>query len=233
MNDIIDLGNDPDMDFDLFADEDELSGAITKENDTTATSKEEANKEETNKKEGNKEETNKEEASTEEANERTNIESRADQKSTLTSSPSKEEVAKDESNLVEADIPNPIEAAFESAETETAKKTTKSLAEKPPIFEFGGAKEEINDSSQTFEELRIEKATDFPELEDGKRVKWAVVYGKISKDVSDAKTTSIGKMKTEIEDSKEFIDSLKKSKDKNPTCILKPRVTAQSKGGKA
>jgi PRTRC genetic system protein A len=37
-------------------------------------------------------------------------------------------------------------------------------------------------------------------------------------------------MKTDIEASKEFTDSLKKAKDKNPACKIKPRVTAQSKG---
>jgi PRTRC genetic system protein A len=37
-------------------------------------------------------------------------------------------------------------------------------------------------------------------------------------------------MKTDIETSNEFIDGLKKAKDKNPVCKVKPRVTAQSKG---
>jgi hypothetical protein len=39
-------------------------------------------------------------------------------------------------------------------------------------------------------------------------------------------------MKSDIEASKEFLDALKKSKDKNPVCKVKPRVTAQSKGVK-
>ena len=98
------------------------------------------------------------------------------------------------------------------------------------MFEYAGATEDITDISKTFEELRIEKANDFPELEDGKRVSWSVEYGKVTKNVSDPKNTSIAKMKTDIEMSKEFMDALKKSKDKNPACKVKPRVTAQSKG---
>ena len=105
------------------------------------------------------------------------------------------------------------------------------LEDKPPIFEYAGANANIDDTSKTFDELRIEKATDFPELEDGKRVSWTVEYGKIIKTVSDPKGMSIGKMKSDIETSKEFEDSLKKrGADKNPVCKIKPRVTAQSKG---
>ena len=102
--------------------------------------------------------------------------------------------------------------------------------EKPPVFVYAGATENIDDTSMTFDELRIEKAHDFPELDDGKRVSWSVEYGKITKAVSDPKGTSISKMKSTIEMSKEFQDSLKRAKDKNPVCKVKPRVTAQSKG---
>ena len=45
-----------------------------------------------------------------------------------------------------------------------------SLFDKPPIFSYGGAKETIKDASMTFEELRIAKADDFPELGEGKKV---------------------------------------------------------------
>ena len=37
-------------------------------------------------------------------------------------------------------------------------------------------------------------------------------------------------VKRDIERSKGFLDSLKKAKDKNPDCLVKPKVTAQSKG---
>ena len=129
------------------------------------------------------------------------------------------------------------DSTAEPAKTETPTKPPETkdavspdLSEKPPVFEYAGATENINDTSKTFDELRIEKATDFPELDDGKRVSWSVEYGKINKSVADPKGTSIGKMKSDIEASKEFTDSLKKAKDKNPVCKIKPRVTAQSKG---
>jgi len=125
---------------------------------------------------------------------------------------------------------NPIEAAVNAAETKDAEKSQQSLMEKPPVFEYAGASEVIEDSAQTFDELRIEKAKDFPELEDGKRVSWTVEYGKSIKTVADPKGTSIAKMKSDIETSKDFLDSLKKAKDKNPVCKIKPKVTAQSKG---
>lgn len=117
------------------------------------------------------------------------------------------------------------------AEPKEADKPQQDNTEKPPVFEYAGAMEVIDDTSKTFDELRIEKSSDFPELEDGKRVSWTVEYGKITKTVTDPKGTSIGKMKSDIETSKEFADSLKKrGADKNPTCKVKPRVTAQSKG---
>jgi PRTRC genetic system protein A len=113
----------------------------------------------------------------------------------------------------------------------TKEPTPDGFADKPPVFVYAGAMEAINDASVTFEELRIEKSADFPELEDGKRVSWTVEYGKISKTVADPKGTSIGKIKSDIETSKAFEDSLKKrGADKNPACHIKPRVTAQSKG---
>lgn len=130
-----------------------------------------------------------------------------------------------------ASAPNTTETNS-SAKAQESKdsKTEQELDDKPPVFEYAGAAENIDDTSKTFDELRIDKSGDFPELEDGKRVSWIVEYGKITKTVADPKGMSIGKMKSDIEASKEFIDSLKKAKDKNPVCKLKPRVTAQSKG---
>ncbi len=104
------------------------------------------------------------------------------------------------------------------------------VTEKLPVFEYASATEDIDDISKTFDELRIAKSEDFPELEDGKRVTWTIEYGKITKSVADPKGVTIGKMKAAIETSKEFQDALNKAKDKNPVCKIKPRVTAQSKG---
>ena len=105
-----------------------------------------------------------------------------------------------------------------------------SVFDKPPVFSYGGAKENIADASMTFEELRIQKADDFPELEEGKSVTWRVRYGTTTKSISDPKGTTIIQIKEEIERSKAFLDSLKKGKDKNPTCLVTPSVTAKSKG---
>jgi hypothetical protein len=107
-----------------------------------------------------------------------------------------------------------------------------SVYAKPPVFSHASASEPIEDVTQTFEDLRIDKSEDFPELEDANRVSWEINYGKIKKYVSagDAKSKKIGEFKSEIETSKEFAKDLKTSKDKNPTCFVKPRITAQSKG---
>ena len=105
-----------------------------------------------------------------------------------------------------------------------------SIYEKPPIFEYGSVREPVDSSIPTFEDLRIAKADDFPELEDGIRVSWEVTYGKVKKSVPTPKKTNIGEFKKSIETSKEFTDALRKDKDKSPDCIIKPRITAQSKG---
>ncbi len=125
---------------------------------------------------------------------------------------------------------NPIAVAIDKQETQTAQAAAKSLFEKPAIFSYGSAKDEITDGAMTFEELRIAKADDFPELGEGKRVSWTVEYGKVTKNITDPKGTTIQSVKEEIERSKAFLDGLKKSKDKSPNCLVKPKVTAQSKG---
>lgn len=125
---------------------------------------------------------------------------------------------------------NPIEAAFAKQEAAAVQTAAKSLFEKAPVFSYGSAKEEITDPAQTFEELRIAKSDDFPELSEGKRVSWSVEYGKVTKAIADPKGTTICSVKEEIERSKAFLDGLKKAKDKNPDCLVKPKVIAQSKG---
>ena len=74
---------------------------------------------------------------------------------------------------VSAAAENPIAAAFEQ---KTAENTKKGLLEKPPVFYHKGVKEEIEEPSMTFEELRIRKSEDFTDLEEGKRVSWSVEY---------------------------------------------------------
>lgn len=126
-----------------------------------------------------------------------------------------------------AEEPNLISAAFSKQEE---KNTQQGLFEKAPVFSYGSAKEAITDSGMTFEELRIAKSDDFPELAEGKRVSWTVEYGKVVKTIRDPKGTIVRSVKEEIERSKAFLDGLKKAKDKCPDCLIKPKVTAQSKG---
>ena len=108
--------------------------------------------------------------------------------------------------------------------------TQLSLFDKPPVFQYGGAREQITDPDMTFEALRIQKADDFPELEEASAVTWQVRYGDITKTVAAPKTDTITAMKTEIEKSKAFLDSLKKGKVKDPECIVKPQIRMQKKG---
>lgn len=129
-----------------------------------------------------------------------------------------------------ADAENPIAAAFEK---KTAENTKKGLLEKPPIFYHKGVKEEIEDASMTFEELRIRKSEDFTDLEEGKRVSWSVEYCGIRKEVKDPKGTTIISMKETIERSREFLEALKKTKEKNPCCYVKPKVEMKTKGNAA
>ena len=125
---------------------------------------------------------------------------------------------------------DPLAAAMAEQEAKTEQKAAKSLFEKAPVFHYGSAREDITDPGMTFEELRIAKSVDFPELGEGKKVSWTVEYGKTVKPITDPKGTTIASVKSEIELSKAFLDNLKKAKDKNPDCLVKPRVTAQSKG---
>ena len=125
---------------------------------------------------------------------------------------------------------NLLSAAVAQAEAKQAAVTADALFSKPPVFEYAAATEEISDTSITFEQLRIEKSADFPELDDGKRVSWAMEYCSIVKQVSAPSKTVIATLKKEIENSKAFLDALKKAKDKNPVCKVKPKITAQSKG---
>lgn len=134
------------------------------------------------------------------------------------------------SDVYEAE--NPIVTAFGAQEETASAQAAQSLFEKLPVFSYGGATEGIEDTSMTFEELRIAKADDFPELSEGKKVTWTVEYGKVTKSIADPAGKSIASVKSEIEESKAFLDGLKKAKekDRSPDCLVKPKVTAQSKG---
>lgn len=127
---------------------------------------------------------------------------------------------------------NPLADAVNKAEEQNVKAGAAGLLARPPVFTYGSAKEDITDKTSTFEQLRIAKSEDFPELDDVKRVTWTMEYGTITKQVPKPKETLIYKLKEEIEISKGFLEMLKKQKDKKDAlvCKVKPRITAQSKG---
>ena len=115
------------------------------------------------------------------------------QESDLTPAPITADATATEQAQVETTTPEPPKASAPAKTTEAKDSNAEDgYSEKLPVFEYAGATENIDDSSKTFDELRIEKAGDFPELEDGKRVSWTVEYGKITKTVPDPKGTSIG-----------------------------------------
>jgi len=123
-----------------------------------------------------------------------------------------------------------IQAAFNQQEEKATQAKAKSLFEKSPVFVHKSARETIEDASMTFEELRIRKSEDFVDLEDVKCVSWTVEYCGIRKEIKDPKGTTIISMKETIERSREFLDALKKAKDKNPDCLVRPKVTSKNKG---
>ena len=166
------------------------------------------------------------------------------QTETAKSQPEPEHTLPAKTQEVPAEEKQPLElfSAFTSAESDPIPeaapvksikprpKTQLSLFDKPPVFQYGGAREQITDADMTFESLRIQKADDFPELEDASAVTWQVRYGDITKTVPAPKTDTITAIKTEIEKSKAFLDSLKKGKVKDPECVVKPQIRMQKKG---
>ncbi len=142
----------------------------------------------------------------------------------------KSSVSKENGNAEEkSEVPDIFAEAISTAETMQAESIKNSLVNKLPVFVYGGAKEDVVDTSKTFDALRVEKAEDFPELDDETSVSWKMNYGTISKSVTTPKKTTIASMKKQIEGSKEFSTMLKKAKG-NIVCEIKPSVVAKKKG---
>lgn len=128
---------------------------------------------------------------------------------------------------------DPFAAALKKAKAKSDERLTESFSEKDAVFTYGKAKDPISEHDCTFEELRQKYETDFPELSESKKVSWTVVYGKVTKTILNPGSDKVYDIKAEIEKSKTFLDGIKKAKtdaDKQPECLVKPRVTAQSKG---
>lgn len=137
------------------------------------------------------------------------------------------------------EAPDLFAQAIAAAAEKQAESAKSGLADKFPIFSYGSAKEDIVDTSKNFEELRVEKAEDFPELDDASAVSWKMTYGTITKSISTPKKTTIAAMKKQIEDSKEFTAMLTKSGEKKNAkksepaeivCKVTPSVVAKKKG---
>ena len=159
-------------------------------------------------------------------------ETHANEETTTVSQPNAEAKAETAESDVASDKSeeqDPFEAALAQANQKQAEKDKSGLVLKLPIFSYANAKEEIVDTSKTFDELRNEKAEDFPELDDATAVSWKMTYGTITKTVSTPKKTTIASLKKQIEESKEFMDCLKKAKGEIE-CKVIPSVTAKKKG---
>ena len=159
-------------------------------------------------------------------------ETHANEETTTVSQPAadaKAEAAESDVASDKSEEQDPFEAALAQANQKQAEKDKSGLVLKLPIFSYANAKEEIVDTSKTFDELRNEKAEDFPELDDATAVSWKMTYGTITKQVSTPKKTTIASLKKQIEESKEFMDCLKKAKGE-VECKVIPSVTAKKKG---
>lgn len=132
-----------------------------------------------------------------------------------------------------AENPDPFAAAMEKAKAQSEERLIGSFAEKEALFSYGKAKDPVTDRDITFEGLRQQYEADFPELAESKKVSWTVTYGKVTKAVTNPGSDKVYDLKAEIEKSKAFLEGIKKAKtdaDKQPECLVKPRVTAKSKG---
>lgn len=132
-----------------------------------------------------------------------------------------------------AEAADPFAAALATAKAQSDSRLVESCVARDAVFNYGKAKEPITDRDCTFEDLREKYESDFPELAESKKVEWTVTYGKESKTISNPGSDKIYEIKAEIEKSQKFLDGIKKGKtdaDKNPECIVKPRIKAQSKG---
>ena len=159
-------------------------------------------------------------------------ETQANEETTTVSQPAadaKAEAAESDVAGDKSEEQDPFEAALAQANQKQAEKDKSGLVQKLPIFSYANAKEDIVDTSKTFDELRNEKAEDFPELDDATAVSWKMTYGTITKTVTTPKKTTIASLKKQIEESKEFMDCLKKAKGE-VECKVIPSVTAKKKG---
>lgn len=84
----------------------------------------------------------------------------------------------------EAPEENPLMAAINRQEERNAQKAAEPIFAQLPVFSYNGTEEFIENLEQTFEELRLAKADDFPEFDEAQSLSWSVSYGKFTKAVT-------------------------------------------------
>ena len=115
----------------------------------------------------------------------------------------------------------------EPTKTRTTKTKSETAQTYSVTFVHANVTETITDFTQSFDDLRKAKSSDFPELEDGKKVMWNVECGKIIKPVPNV-SQLLEEFLTEFTNGRDYKAHAKK--EANPQIKLKPRITAQSKG---
>ncbi len=131
-----------------------------------------------------------------------------------------------------ANAPDPLSAALARAKQQGDARLVEACVSRDAMFVYGKAKDPITDRDCTFEDLREKYESDFPELSESKKVEWSVTYGKETKTIVNPGSDKIYDVKAEMEKSKKFLEGIKKGKseaEKNPECVVKPRIKAQSK----
>ena len=121
-------------------------------------------------------------------------------------------------------------AEQEQAPEQKAEKERRTLFDQAAVFRFEGKECEIENPDLSFEQLRIQMADRFVVLDERKKVAWKISYGKTRKSVPDV-NKSIREEREQIEASGEFLESLKRIKDKSSIrCYVEPYVSTPSKG---
>ena len=144
-----------------------------------------------------------------------------------------EDVAASKPAAASAQDSDPFAEALKKAQAKSEERLVGSFTEKEAVFVYGKAKDPISDRESTFEALRAKYEADFPELSDAKKVSWSVIYGKTNKSILNPGSDKVYDIKTEIEQSKTFLENIRKGKtdaEKHPECQIKPSIRAQSKG---
>ena len=70
--------------------------------------------------------------------------------------------------------PNPLMAAMDLQEQKNARQAAAPVFAQLPVFSYNGNQEPIKNKEQTFDELRLAKADDFPKFDEAQSIFWSV-----------------------------------------------------------